>query len=62
MYAPTGILSDIDQLSREVADSALMEQAARQMTRLREADPGAWNDYLSEGQRWEEGTTEPVDA
>lgn len=52
----------LDQLSRDAADSALMAQAARQMSRLRETDPGAWNDYLTEGRHWEEGTIEPVDA
>lgn len=52
----------LDQLSREVADTALMEQAARQMSQLREADPEAWNDYLAEGQRWEEGAVERLDA
>ncbi len=51
-----------DQLSREVADTALMEQAARQMSQLREADPDAWNDYLAEGRHWEEATVEPLDA
>ena len=34
--------------AREVADSALMAQAARQMTQLREADPDEWNDYLAD--------------
>lgn len=52
----------LDRLSREVADAALMEQAARQMVQLHEADPNAWNDYLAEGHRWEEGTSEPLDA
>lgn len=52
----------LDQLSREVADSALMEQAGRQMSQLRDADPGAWNDYLAEGHHWEEGTIEPAGA
>ena len=52
----------LDQLSREVADTVLMEQAGRQMSQLREADPGAWNDYLAEGRLWEEGTIEPVGA
>jgi hypothetical protein len=52
----------LDQLSREVVDAALMEQAARQMSQLREADPDAWDDYLAEGRRWEEGTAEPLDA
>lgn len=52
----------LDQLSREVADTALMDQAARQMAALHEADPDAWNDYVAEGRRWEEGTVEPLDA
>ena len=52
----------LDQLSREVADTALMEHAARQMSQLQEADPDAWDDYLAEGRRWEEGTVEPLDA
>lgn len=52
----------LDQLSRQVADMAMMEQAARQMSQLRETDPDAWNDYLAEGRRWEEGTVERLDA
>ena len=52
----------LEQLSREAADTALMEQAARQMSQLREADPDAWDDYLAEGRHWEEGTIEPLDA
>lgn len=52
----------LEQLSREAADTALMEQAARQMSQLREADPDAWDDYRSEGRHWEEGTIEPLDA
>ncbi len=52
----------LDQLSREVADTALMEQAARQMSQLHDSDPGAWNDYLAEGRDWEEGTVEPLGA
>ena len=51
----------LDQLSREVADAALMEQAARQMSQLEEAGPDAWDDYLAEGRQWEEGTVEPLD-
>ena len=50
----------LDQLSRDVADAALMEQAGRQMSQLREADPGAWKDYLAEGRHWEGGTIEPI--
>jgi len=52
----------LDQLSREVVDAALMDEAARQMSQLEEADPDAWNDYLAEGRNWEEGTVEPLDA
>jgi len=52
----------LDQLSREVADAALMEQAARQMSHLQMADPDAWDDYLAEGYRWEAATAEPLDA
>jgi hypothetical protein len=52
----------LDQLSREVADTALMEQAARQMSQLQGTDPDAWDDYLAEGCRWEGGTAEPLDA
>ncbi len=52
----------LDQLSHEVADAALMEQAGRQMSQLHEADPDAWNLYLTEGLRWEEGTAEPLRA
>lgn len=52
----------LDQLSREAADTALMEQAARQMSQLREAAPDAWNGYLAEGRHWEEGTVEPLGA
>ncbi len=52
----------LDQLSRELADATLMEQAARQMSQLHEADPDAWDDYLAEGRHWEEATVEPLDA
>ncbi len=52
----------LDQLSQEVADATLMELAARQMSQLHETDPGAWDDYLAEGRRWEEATIEPLDA
>lgn len=51
----------LDQLSRQVADATLMEQAAQQMCQLRASDPEAWDDYLAEGQRWEQATIEPVD-
>jgi len=56
------VRSLLDQLSREVADTALMEQAARQMSQLHETDPDAWEDYLHEGRHWEEETVEPLDA
>ena len=52
----------LDQLSREVADAALMEQAARQMTQLHDADPDGWNEYLAEGRHWDEGTVDPLDT
>ena len=52
----------LDHMSREVADTAMMELAARQMSQLEEADPDAWNDYLAEGRHWEERTVEPLDA
>jgi len=52
----------LDQLSRQAGDAALMEQAAGQMRQLRDADPEAWDDYLAEGGRWEEGTIERLDA
>ena len=52
----------LDQLSRQVVDTAMMELAARQMSQLEEADPVAWDDYLAEGRHWEEGTVEPLDA
>jgi len=52
----------LDQLSRDVADTALMAQAARQMSQLRDADPDAWDEYLAEGRHWEEGTVESLDA
>ncbi len=52
----------LDQLSRQAGDAALMEQVAGQMRQLRDADPEAWDDYLAEGGRWEEGTIERLDA
>jgi len=52
----------LDQLSCQVADAALMEQAARQMRQLREVDPEAWDNYLTEGGQWEEATIERLDA
>jgi hypothetical protein len=51
----------LDELSRQVADAALMEQAAQQMRQLCETDPQAWNDYLAEGERWEQTTIERLD-
>jgi hypothetical protein len=45
----------LDELSRTVTDAMLMEQAARQMRRLRDADPDAWADYVDEGLAWEKG-------
>lgn len=52
----------LDELSRDAADAALMEQAGRQMARLRETDPDAWDDYLAEGRVWDEGASERLDA
>src|SRR5664279_3330471 len=52
----------LDQLSCQVEDAALMEQAARQMRQLREVDPEAWGNYLTEGGQWEEATIERLDA
>jgi hypothetical protein len=52
----------LDQLSREVADLAMMEKAAQQMSQMQETAPDAWDDYLAEGRQWEEGTVEPLDA
>lgn len=52
----------LDELSRQVADVELMEQVGRQMSQLREADPAAWDDYVTEGRIWEEGTVERFDA
>jgi hypothetical protein len=52
----------LDELSREAADKALMEQAAQQMRELQATDPDAWAEYISEGRAWEEGTIEPIDA
>lgn len=48
----------LDELSRQAADAALLEQAAAEMTRLRESDPQQWAEYLDEGTAWEEGTVE----
>jgi hypothetical protein len=52
----------LDELSRKVADAAVMEQVAQQMVRLRDADPAGWNEYLEEGQAWDERTVERLDA
>lgn len=52
----------LDQLSRQVADQALMDQAAEQMRRMQERDPEAWANYAVEGQAWEQGSIEPVEA
>jgi hypothetical protein len=52
----------LDDLSRRAADAALMEQAARQMTHLRDTDPDGWADYVAEGRAWEEGTIDPIEA
>jgi hypothetical protein len=52
----------LDELSRQVADATLMEQAAQQMRQLRETDPEAWNDYLAEGEHWEQTTIERLDG
>lgn len=48
----------LDELSRQAADAALLEQAAAEMARLRESDPQQWAEYLDEGTAWEEGTVE----
>ena len=52
----------LDQLSREAVNATLMEQAAQQMSQLREADPDGWDNYLGEGCRWQQGTVDPLDA
>lgn len=52
----------LDEFSRRAADEALMERAAAEMARLREADPAAWAGYVDEGDSWERGTVEPFDA
>jgi hypothetical protein len=52
----------LDELSARAVDDALMDQAAEQMRHLRDNDPEAWTDYLREGQSWEEGTVERLDA
>ena len=52
----------LDELSRKAEDAAAMEQVARQMVRLRDADPVGWNGYLEEGRAWEDRTDERLDA
>jgi hypothetical protein len=52
----------LDELSRQAADAALLDQVQSQMSELRESDPKAWEDYLGEGRTWEEGTIERLDA
>lgn len=52
----------LEQLSRQVSDATLMEQAALQQHQLRETDPQAWEDYLAEGEHWEHATIEPLDG
>lgn len=52
----------LDELSRQAADAALLDQVRSQMSELRESDPKAWRDYLDEGRTWEEGTVEGLDA
>jgi hypothetical protein len=52
----------LDELSRQAADAALLDQVRSQMAGLRESDPEAWEDYLGEGRSWEEGTVERLDA
>ncbi len=52
----------LDDLSRQAADAALMDQAAGQMARLRDTDPDAWADYLDQGRQWEQGTVEWLDS
>lgn len=50
----------LDDLSRRVADEALMAQAADVMTRLRDADAQEWQDYVGEGDSWEAGTVDRI--
>jgi hypothetical protein len=52
----------LDELSRRAADTALMDQAAQQMARLRDTDPDGWTDYVAEGRAWEEGTVDRLEA
>ena len=52
----------LDELSRQAADEALMTRAAAEMARLRDSDPQEWTRYLDEGQSWEQGTVERLDA
>lgn len=52
----------LDELSRQVVDVMLMEQAAEDMARLRDSDPVAWERYVDEGRAWEEGASERLDT
>lgn len=52
----------LDEMSRQAADEALMDQAAAQMLALRDGDPPEWESYLTEGFAWEQGTVERLDA
>jgi len=52
----------LDDLSRGAEDTAAMEQVGRQMGKLRDTDPDAWDGYLSEGRAWEKRTVEQFDA
>lgn len=52
----------LEELSSQALDAALMEQAGQQMARMRDTDPEAWEDYLSEGGQWEERTGERLDS
>lgn len=50
----------LDELSRQAADAALMDQVGDQMAQLRESDLPAWDEYLDEGRDWEQGTVERI--
>lgn len=52
----------LDELSRHAVDEALMARATAEMARLRDSDPQEWASYLDEGQSWEQGTVERLDA
>lgn len=56
------VRSLLEELSNQALDAALMEQASQQMARMRDTDPDAWEDYLSEGSQWEERTSERLDS